>query len=49
MTYETDFTLTQDWVDLAETLELYDKRGGDDDSAPRRAYMLWLWMQSLYN
>ena len=46
--YLVDFTLGQEWVNLAETLRLYDTDSSDGIGA-KRAYMLWLWMQTAYD
>ena len=46
MTYGTDFTLPDEWTTLAETLELTET---DASIGPKRAYLLWLWMQTAWD
>jgi len=46
-TYQTDFQLDNGWTDLATTLGLDET--GDATMGPKRAYMIWLWMTTLWN
>jgi hypothetical protein len=48
LTYIKDFTLSQDWTNLAELFDLSDP-GVQDDIGTRRAYLLWLWMQTAWD
>ena len=45
LTFGTDFTLSDDWVTLAATLQLNDTVGEDASGiGSKRTYLLWLWM-----
>ena len=46
---QSDFPTLNEWADIAETLELND--GYDEASlemGKKRAYMLWLWLNTTY-
>ena len=47
--YEKDFTLGQDWTNLAVTLGLDDPGQEDPEIGTKRVYLIWLWMQTLWN
>jgi hypothetical protein len=47
--YGVDFTLSQDWVNLANLLELYDEGTEHSGIAVKRTYMIWLWMTTLWD
>ena len=46
--YLDDFTLGQEWTNLAEILDLSDA-GSQDGIGTKRAYMLWLWMKTAWD
>ena len=43
-----DFTLGQDWTNLAWRLNLFDP-GVHDDFGTKRAYLIWLWMTTAWD
>ena len=45
--YGKDFNLTEDWDELATTLDLNEDN--DKEMGKKRAYMLWLWMKTAKN
>ena len=47
LTYGTDFTLPAEWTTLGETLGLNET--DDKTTGPKRAYMLWLWMNTAWD
>ena len=46
LVYGTDFNL-DNWLDIAETLELTDTN--DKEIGKKRAYMIWLWMKTAWD
>ena len=49
LVYIQDFTLGQEWVNIAAMLQLYDPADPAGTVGTRRAYNLWLWMSSAWN
>ena len=45
--YGTDFTLSAEWTTLGETLGLNET--DDATVGPKRAYLLWLWMNTAWD
>lgn len=48
LTYGVDFNL-DDWAGLATTMGLDDLTGADPSLGSKRAYLIWLWMQTLWD
>ena len=49
LVYLEDFTLGQEWVNLAELLGLGDPTNSTSTIGTRRAYMIWLWMTTAWD
>lgn len=51
MVFDTDFGLSQNWTNLADTLDLYNEKYDTESSeiGTKRAYLLWLWMNTTWD
>jgi len=49
MIYEQNFRMSQEWVNLAATLMLDQKSSEIPEIGTKRTYLLWLWMQSMWD